>query len=315
MTEAIQTIDPPPAGDLPPVDPPAGDPPPPPPVADPAPAGDPPPVDPPPSDEPPKKESPWADDWREQMAGGDEDIAKAISRYGSPSGVAKALKEAQKTLRQGSQRPERPKDFADEKAMSEWRKAAGVPEEAAGYVIPEKVQKRLLDEDKPVLAQFTEFAHKRGMPTEYVTDATEWYLDTLDAISEQQKAEDAAALDKCDDKLRSEWVGAEYKGNMSLAKRFVEDRFGIPFNELSEARLPNGQKIGNNPDIMMRLSDLGRDNFGDAAFANSDVAQKYEDRKKFIEHVRDNDFDRYEREFAKEYRQMIEDDLKRSKKR
>jgi hypothetical protein len=261
-----------------------------------------------------KKDSVWAENWRDLMANGDDDVAKLIKRYGSPVGIGKALLEKEKVIRQGPAKAERPKDFSDEKAMADWRKAAGIPDDPSGYVIPETVQKRLLDEDKPVLAQFTDFAHKRGIPTEYVNDSAEWYLDTLDAMQEQRTAADNAASEKCEDKLRKEWVGAEFRGNIALAKRFIEDEFGVPYKEFCDARLPNGSRLGDMPDFIMRLSDAGRASFGDSSYENSDAANHRASRKAEIEKVRDTDFDRYERELSKEYREILEDEMKSAKR-
>jgi hypothetical protein len=114
--------------------------------------------------------------------------------------------------------------------------------------------------------------------------------------------------------MRGEWAGAEYRGNLTLATRFIEQELGMPFQEFCAARLPDGRKIGNVPELVMAFSNKGRETFGDSAFANTDVAQKFEDRKKFIENIRDTDFPRYEREFAKEMNSIIETELKRSKK-
>lgn len=304
MTEAIEKIEPAPA------EPPAGNEPPP------APAGEPAPIE---NNEGTGKieggdDKPSVpDNWRELLSGGNEDVAKLVIRYGTPANVGKALLEKERIIRQGLPKVEKPSDPNDTKAWAEYRKAEGIPDDPTGYVIPEDVKKRMFDEDKPVLASFTEFVHQKGGRPDVVSIASEWYVNHMDAVQEQLANADKAAEEKCEDTLRSEWAGVEYKGNINLATRFIEDQFGMPFKEFSSARLPDGRRLGNIPEFIAKLSEQGRNTYGDAAFANSDVQSKHENRMKEIEKIRDTNFELYEKEYAKEYLGLLETDLKRKK--
>lgn len=254
-------IDTPPAGDPPPSDPPAD-----PPAADPAtpPAGDPP-ADPPADDKP----AALPDNWRELAAGEDEDALKLLKRYGSLNGVVKALGEAQKTIRAGVKRPEMP-DPKDEKAMAAWRKDQGIPETAEGYKLPEPITKRLIDADKPILANFTEFAHTKNLPPAAVEVAAEWYVNMSEQAAEQQKTADATAKETAEDALRESWSRDEYKGNLKLAQRFLEGAGGIG-DVWTEARLPDGRLLGSIPEFVQWASDMGRTAFGDVVFSSTDA--------------------------------------------
>lgn len=311
MTEAApEIIDPPappgnePPANTPPNDPPAGDPPATPPANDP-PAGD------PPSD-PPADEKPAAlpDNWRELAAGENEDQLKLLKRYGSLSGVVKALQEAQNTIRSGKIKRDMP-DPKDEKAMAEWRKEQGIPDKPEGYQLPEPITKRLVDEDKPILASFTEFAHSKNAPPAFVEMATEWYVNLQEQMAEQISQRDAKAFEEADDALRDNWARDEYKGNLQLAKRFWE---AAGVEGLSEARLPDGRKLGNIPEFIMWSSDKGRNEFGDVVFSSGDAETKFNNRKAEIEKIRATDFETYEREYAAEYQQIIATELKRAKR-
>lgn len=251
------------------------------------------------------------DNWRELAAGGDENRLKLLKRYGSMDGVVKALEEAQKTIRSGKIKRDMP-DPKDEKAMAEWRKEQGIPETAEGYKLPETISKRLIDEDKPILASFTEFAHTKNLPPAAVEAAADWYVTMSEAAAEEQGKKDAEAHEEAEDTLRDSWSRDEYKGNMSLAKRFWEST-GIP--DLSEARLPDGRKLGNLAQFITFSSDKGREAFGDVVFSSSDSEQKHNSRRAEIEKIRDTDFDRYENEgLDKELNAIIDRDLKRGKK-
>lgn len=256
------------------------------------------------------KPSDWPDNWRDLLAGGDEDIANAIKRYGSPKGVAKALKEAQALIRSGKIKRDMP-DPSDEKALAEWRKEQGIPDDPTGYKLPETVTKRLTDADKPVLASFTEFAHSKGAPQAVVDIATEWYVNSLEAMEAERIAADKQASEMCEDTLRKDWAHGEYKANLMLAKRFLEEIPGVGTN-WSEARLPDGRRLGDVPDFVAWAADQGRSLFGDVAFASPDTAQRHAARKTEIENIMKTDIERYHAEgLDREYAQILERELRR----
>lgn len=295
-----------------PQDPPA--PPAPDPAPEPAPSLTPDPAaSPEPSDDGKGKEpanSDWPDDWRDRLADGDEEIANAIKRYGSPKGVAKALKEAQALIRSGKIKRDMP-DASDAKAVAEWRKEQGIPDDPAGYKLPEVVTKRITDADKPVLASFTEFAHAKGAPQAVVDIATEWYVNSLESMEAERIAADTAASEAAEDALRKDWAHGEYKANITLAKRFIENIPGIGA-DWSEARLPNGRRIGDMPEFVAWAADQGRSVFGDVAFASPDAASRHTARKEEIEKIMKTDMDRYWSEgLDKEYATILEREAKR----
>lgn len=251
------------------------------------------------------------DNWRELAAGNDEELAALLKRYGTLNGVAKALKDAKNTIRSGVIKRDMP-DPKDEKAMGEWRKEQGIPDDPTGYVLPEPILKRLTDEDKPVLANFTEFAHAKNAPPAFVEMATEWYIAGQEAAATKLAEDDAAATEAAEDDLRKDWAPGEYKANFTLAKRFM-DQIPVIGAVWSEARLPNGRRLGDFPEFIAWASDQGRNSFGDATFATADNEAKHTARKAEIEKIRDTDFERYEREFSNEYRDILEKELKRKK--
>lgn len=309
MTEAADPID----DQNPPV-PPANDPP----ANDPPPAGDPPAGDPPAGDppaDPPVDDAPPAalpDNWRELASGGNDDQLKLLKRYGSLNGVVKALQEAQNTIRSGKIKRDMP-DAKDEKAMADWRKEQGIPEKPEGYTLSDAVTKRLVDEDKPILASFTEFAHAKNLPTGAVEVAAEWYVDMQEKAAEAQATKDAEASEAVDDALRDVWARDEFKGNLSLAKRYMESAGGIGA-AWTEARLPDGRRLGDIAEFVQWASDQGRQQFGDTVFASADSAAKHEGRKTEIEKIMNTDIDRYYSEgLDKEYSEIMQREQRRKK--
>lgn len=252
------------------------------------------------------------DDWREIAAGKDEATLKLLKRYGSLSGVAKALKEANDIIRSGKTKTAMP-DPTDEKAMAEWRKAEGLPEDATGYKLPDTVQKRMVDEDKPILSSFTDFAFKKNARPDVVEIASEWYVEMAEAAQAKQADDDRQASEEAEDALRKDWAHGEYKANTTIAHRWIETVPGIG-TKWAEARV-DGRRLGDNPEFIAWAADQGREKFGDVAFATGDSERKHTARREEIEKIRNTDFKRYEDEgLDKELRTLIEKDLARGKR-
>lgn len=258
------------------------------------------------------KASAIPENWRDLAAAGDEDTLKLLKRYGSLTGVAKALKEKEAIIRAGVKKPAMP-DPKDEKAMAEWRKSEGVPDDPTGYTLPETVTKRMTDEDKPLIASFTEFAHAKNARPDVVQIASEWYFDSIEAIEAERVANDTKATEEAEDALRESWGNAEYKGNLTLAAKYVESVPGVG-KDWAEARLPGGKRLGDIPEFMEWASDQGREKFGDLTFATSDSDARHTNRKAELEQILKTDSQRYWREgLDKEYGEILQKEEKRRK--
>ncbi|MGR9413166.1 hypothetical protein [Rhizobium leguminosarum] len=250
------------------------------------------------------------DNWRELAAGENEDQLKLLKRYGSLNGVVKALQEAQNTIRSGKIKRDMP-DPKDEKAMAEWRKEQGIPDKPEGYVLPEPVTKRLVDADKPVLSSFTEFAHANNLPPDFVAKGAEWYVAMAEQAAEVQAQNDAKASEDVEDALRDVWSRDEFKGNRMLAKRFMESAGDIG-DVWTEARLPDGRRLGDIASFVQWASDQGRNSFGDVVFSSTDAEAKHTSRRTEIEKTMKTDIDKYYAEgMDKEYAQILDRDTKR----
>lgn len=255
--------------------------------------------------------SPWGDNWRDDMAGGDDDVAKAIARYSSPKALARALKEAQATISAGKTKTVKP-DASDEKAMAEWRKAEGIPPDPTGYKIPEAIQKRMVDEDKPILSNFTEYAHKKDAPPAFVEMASEWYVEMAEAGAAKQAEDDKAASEQAEDTLRKDWAHGEYKANSTIAKRWIESVPGLGA-KWAEARV-DGRRLGDIPEFFAWAADQGREKFGDVSFTTSDSEKRHTAEKEELETLMRTDIDKYYETGAdKKYAAVLEKELKRRK--
>lgn len=255
----------------------------------------------------------WPDDWRDKMGAGDKEALKTLERYKSPADVAKALREAQKKIGAGRTLSDEPMPDAEKEpeAAKEWRKARGIPDDPTGYEVPDAVKSLVKDEDKPRLAEFTEFMHKKGVPASAAGAAMEWYFQTeaegAAAIAEADKA-DATEVE---DTLRAEW-GSDFRANATVAKRFAEEI--TPGINWFEARLPDGRTLGNVPEFVKALAELGTREYGDVAFAGGEATNKTLARKEEIERMMRDDIDAYRAnpKLAQEYEAIVDAELKRN---
>ncbi|KAA3527053.1 hypothetical protein GOZ96_04750 [Agrobacterium vitis] len=268
-------------------------------------------VTPPDTDAPPQDGPTWPEDWREKLAGDDEAFLKQLKRYSSPTTFAKGFKERESLIRSGQLKQAKP-DGTDEKAMAEWRKDNGVPDDPTGYKVPDDVAKFLTDGDKPIVSAWFEDAHAAGFNQEQAQRGLEWYAKTLSNIEEQQAAADNQAKNAAEDALRKEWSHAEYKANTTLAARYLAN---TPLGEQwADLRTADGRRLGDSPDFVMWAADQGRQSFGDVAFATGESDRKFAARKDEIESVLKTDINRYFKEgLDKEYAEILKTDEKRKR--
>jgi hypothetical protein len=236
----------------------------------------------------------WSDDWRERMAGGDRELHSLLGRYASPTTAARALKDAKDLIRSGGRKLDIP-EAGDTEALAEWRSANGVPADPSGYTLPDSVRSRLTDRDKPVLAAFAEAAHRANQPQSVIDFASEWFFGLQERAAGERIAADRAAIRTAEEELRQEWSPGEYRANLTIAKRFIADIPGVG-QAWESAVLPDGRVLGSVVAFIRWAAEQGAGQYGDAAFVHADGEAPAMSRKAEIEHIRNADFDRYERE-------------------
>ncbi len=257
----------------------------------------------------------WPDDWRDKLAGDDKDFRKRLDRIGSMSDFSKSYREAEKKITSGKKSPAldepMPDGATDPDGLKAWREARGVPDDPTGYTVPDTVKGMVTDEDKPLIASFTESMHAKGIPAAAVGPVLEWYFENQAASGDAVIAADKKAGEELQEELRSEW-GSDFRPNSILAKKAGEAIFGdIPW---TEARLPDGRRLGDIPGMTRSLAKAARAEFGDVAFAGDEASAKTLGRKAEIEQIRRDDFDKYDNDKAlkAEYQSIVEAELKRS---
>jgi len=218
--------------------------------------------------EKPAVEPRWPDNWKELAAGGDDKLSKIVGRYQSPAGMAKALAHAQDLIRSGELKRTLPTDAKPED-VAKWRKENGLPEKPEGYEIP-KVSGIDIAADDPALASFREIAHGANLSPEQFSKAVEWYGESLRAAQEQRYEADKTAKAATEDELRAEF-GGEYRSTMTLTGRFLDAEFGELKGEVLNARLSDGRRLGNVPEIIKHFAKMAAEADGGIGLIRGDA--------------------------------------------
>lgn len=201
------------------------------------------------------REAPAAfpDDWRAQMAGGDENVAKLLARFRSASAVAKALNDARKQL--GDERVlKRPGEDATDEEKAAWREQRGVPKTPDDYEKGWKAPEGFIlsDADKQLMKGFAASVHGKEWTQNHFNDAMAWYV-------EHQAAQQAARQDMDLDlqaqairELKTEMGPADYRRGIQSIQtlRQFEPEEGLLNAVLDNARMPDGRKLGDIPGVV-----------------------------------------------------------------
>jgi hypothetical protein len=166
----------------------------------------------------------FPNDWREKLSGEDADMRKMMDRYNSPSDLAKKAFEQDKLIRSGAHKKfEAPGADATPEAVSEYRKALGVPESADKYSMPDGVV--LGDADKPVVEAFLKDMHGKNMPDSLAKETIDWYFKAQEAKAAADAEADKKFQQENTQALKSEW-GGEFQPNYNMAESFAVGNFG-----------------------------------------------------------------------------------------
>lgn len=244
-----------------------------------------------------QKATDFPEDWRDKWANGDDKLLSRLKRFSTPDKVFKSFLESEKKLRSGAYKRALSED-ATEEEVAAYRKENGIPETPDGYNFNELGDGYILTEaDKPFVDSFRSFAHAKNMDPATAKESVKWFKEAEDAAVadrlELDKTERLATIEE----LRTEF-GPEFRYNTQISKKVAETIFGSDaWSEIGEARLSNGIKIGNSPDIIRSLTDYALNNSDASKLMPSNTAEGAASQTELetINKVMTEDFDTYER--------------------
>lgn len=243
-------------------------------------------------------------DWRAGMAGDDEAAQKRLNRFKTPGDVWKSYTSLEKKLAEGSAM-KAPGEDATPEDIAAYRQQVGIPDAPEGYL--EKLPDGIVigDDDKEMATSFLTAAHERNMPPEMANVALQWYYESQEKTSAAIAEMDKALEDQTQTALRDEW-GGEYRPTINAINNFLEaapnDDNGVPLKDLlMDARLANGDRLGNNAAALRWLADLANE-ANPAGFVSPSTGQSQmasvESRIAEIEGVMRTDRGRYNKDKA-----------------
>ncbi len=240
---------------------------------------------------------PWyPDDWRQKLAAGDPKIEKRLTRFTGPDGVLKWALEADRKISSGeyknqAQLPEKP----TEEQLKQYRLDNGIPESPDKYDIKAD---GITDNDKAYLDSLYKYAHDNHMPKSTVEKVVNFMVSSKQAAAEKIAELDAEDKQTMEETLRAEMPAGEYKLNMNIMHGMFDGVNEDVKKNFLEARLPDGTKLTNDPNVVKMLVGFAREinpaatvvpNAG-GANAMKSISEEIADIEKFMKSNRDDYF-------------------------
>jgi hypothetical protein len=211
-----------------------------------------------PGDGAPPAPATFPDKWREELASGDAAFQKVLERYTSPKAFADAHRALVAKVSSGELKnvAKAPPADATPEQIAEWRKEAGLPADAKGYVDAIVLPKGVVpgEADKPLLEGFAAHAVKANMPADAYNAAVGWYFENLDAQNKATAQADHKFAGEAVRTLEAEW-GPAFAENQNRIGALFADTPGVA-DILFNARDSKGRIIGNIPEVNRALAQL-----------------------------------------------------------
>ncbi len=252
----------------------------------------------------------WPDDWREKMSGTDDKFLKRLQRMKSPLDVVNWGRNAEKQWKQGADPDPFPGEGTDEEKAA-WRKTRSIPDKPEEYIKDFSLPDGLVigDKDKPVVNDYLATAHQMNLPPDVVRNNIGWYFKMRDQQIQARMDKDEEDKATTGATLRAEY-GGDFKKYLGAAKGLLENAPEGVLDMLSGARMEDGTKLGNHPQIVRWLSQMALELNPAAAVipgGGASAMASVETRKKEIELIMGQDRNRYYREgLDKEYQTLVE---------
>jgi hypothetical protein len=164
-----------------------------------------------------------------------------------------ALIAAQNRIASGELAPVLGKNPTPEQ-LTEYRAARGIPETADKYDLGADV--KITEAEKPLVGKLLEAAHGTNQTPEQVKATLKTWRELERVAADDRAQKDEARKTESEDALRTEW-GADYRKNLNLINGLLDGTASQGLKDtLLEARLPDGTRFGDSPEVMRLLVSL-----------------------------------------------------------
>lgn len=204
----------------------------------------------------PEQAGAWPEKWRELYAGQDEKKLSRLSRYASPVAALDAMIAAQNKISTGEFKAVTPfPDKGTPEEQNAWRQANGIPEAPDKYDFKLPSGMVIGDDDKPIIEDFTKYAHSKNLPNEAVASTIQWFMDWQERAAEEEANVIQQARQSSEDKLRAEW-GPDYRPNLNAIMSLLNQAPEGIKDKFLNGTMADGTPIGNDPDMLRYLASL-----------------------------------------------------------
>lgn len=247
-------------------------------------------------------------DWRKEVAGDNPDALKTLERFASPKALYESYDQFRTRMSKGELKAVTAyPDKGTPEQQNAWRAENGVPETPDKYEIKLANGVVIGEQDKPILENFTKYAHSKNLPAGAVNEVANWWFQEKVAREEAARADFDGRKQETAAALGAEW-GAEYKPNLNKIQGLLDST--IPA-EQGELKTLINNAIATNPHfarhyaaLALQINPAGTLVPGDRAANESSVV----DGIKRIEGVMRSDRGKYDKdaEMQKQYRGYLD---------
>lgn len=200
----------------------------------------------------------WPSDWRKLIAGEDKEVLTQLERLADPKAMFEKVRHLERKLNEKAQPPKRPGKDAPVEDVAAYRKALGIPDKVEDYkvTLPDGLELGAVDQE--MFGGFTKLMHENHVPPDVASIATKWYFDQNERLQNALTENDDTFKDTSIKSLR-ETMGDDFKRNMTaIGLLFEHEGDADLFDTLMGGRTADGNKIGDDPDVLRFLAKVGR---------------------------------------------------------
>lgn len=198
----------------------------------------------------------FPEDWRTQLANGDEKRLKQLERITDVNKFAESYFNAQDKIRSGETSTGLPENPTDEQ-LAAYREANNIPEKASDYSLALDEGLVLGEDDQRIMDSVYEVAHAANVPGSVLSELTNAMMagreEEAHAV-QQQHGLDAQTATR---QLKEAW-GHDFEMNKGLVKSMLNGLPEAVRDEFASARLANGKAVFNSPEMMNFFADAAR---------------------------------------------------------
>jgi len=196
------------------------------------------------------------EDWREQLANGDEKKLNMLKRITDFDKFTESYFNAQDKIRAGETSNGLP-DNPTEEQLTAYREANNIPKSAEEYALALEEGLVLGEHDERIMKGVYEVAHKNNLSNDAISELTTAMLKGREMESQGLIKQDGLDMQQSTAMLRDAW-GQDYEMNIGLVQGVLQGLPETVRDSFANARLADGTAVFNSPEMMNFFADAAR---------------------------------------------------------